>query len=250
MVKSKTGYQYLVVFLFSLLLQSCALNDKHQLNNIIQSTKTALNGLNTASLTEQDIAAGLKEALKVGAERVVVQLGKRNGYLNDKTIHIVLPENLHRVHTALSKVGLGHYTKELEIKMNRAAEVAATRTKELFWSAIKEMQWQDIQAIYKGKADAATQYFRNKMTPSLKRMMKPVIEQSLSEVGVVKTYNHVINKYHSIPFVPEIKEDLTGYVMNKGIDGLFHYLAKEEAAIRNNPAKRTTALLKRVFAGK
>jgi hypothetical protein len=31
--------------------------------------------------------------------------------------------------------------------------------------------------------------------------------------------------------------------------GLFHYLAREEAAIRRNPAKRTTEILARVFGG-
>jgi len=35
--------------------------------------------------------------------------------------------------------------------------------------------------------------------------------------------------------------------MNKAINGLFYYLAKEEAAIRKDPAKRTTELLKRIF---
>jgi hypothetical protein len=32
------------------------------------------------------------------------------------------------------------------------------------------------------------------------------------------------------------------------MSGIFEYLAKEEAAIRENPAKRTTELLKQVFA--
>jgi len=31
------------------------------------------------------------------------------------------------------------------------------------------------------------------------------------------------------------------------MDGIFYYIAKEEAAIRQNPVKRTTELLKRVF---
>ncbi|WP_200889333.1 DUF4197 family protein [Geoalkalibacter ferrihydriticus] len=31
------------------------------------------------------------------------------------------------------------------------------------------------------------------------------------------------------------------------MDGIFYYLAEEEAAIRRNPAKRTTELLRQVF---
>lgn len=243
----KTNYKFIFLILFSFLLNACAINDKQQ-KQWVDSGYALLNGLNKKALTEKDIAAGLKEALKVGSERVVARIGKRNGYLNDKAIHIVLPANLQKAHKTLNKLGLGHYTKELETKMNRAAELAAPKAKKIFYSAIKDMRWQDVKAIYNGKNNAATQYFKNKMTPSLKRMMKPLIEQTLAQAGVIKAYKHVIKKYHSIPFVPRVKSNLTGYVMNKGINGLFYYLAKEEAAIRENPAKRTTVLLKRVFA--
>lgn len=247
MLKLKRGYRSVFLFLSIVLLQSCALNDKHQLNEIFESSRTTINNLKQTPFTEKDIAAGLKEALKIAAERVVFQLGKRDGYLSDQAIHISLPANLQKVHSTLQRVGLERYTKELEVKMNRAAEISATKAKNLFWLAINDMRWQDIQVIYKGKPDAATQYFKKKMTPSLKRMMKPIIEQSLSSVGVIKEYKKVIEKYHKIPFVPRVNEDLSGYVMEKGMRGLFYYLAREEAAIRTDPVKRTTVLLKRVF---
>ena len=236
----------LIVTLIFILLSSCAINDKQQ-KQIVESSQALLKGLNKKKLTEKDIAAGLKEALKVGFERVVSQLGKHNGYLNDKAIHIILPENLQKAHKTLNKLGLGHYTKELETKMNRAAELAAPRAKKIFYSAIKDMRWQDVKVIYNGDNDAATQYFKNKMTPALKQIMKPLIDQTLAQAGVIKAYQHAVKQYHSIPFVPRVKNDLTAYVMDKGIYGLFYYLAKEEAAIRQDPAKRTTALLKRVF---
>ena len=239
-------FLFLIISLMSLLSSSCAINDKQQ-KQLVESGKALLKELNKKKLTENDIAAGLKEALKVGSERVVSQLGKHNGYLNDKAIHIILPENLQKAHKRLNKLGLGHYTKELEIKMNQAAELAAPKAKKIFYSAIKDMRWQDVKVIYNGNNDAATQYFKNKMTPALKQMMKPLIDQTLAQAGVIKAYQHAVKQYHSIPFVPRVKNDLTGYVMDKGIYGLFYYLAKEEAAIRQDPAKRTTALLKRVF---
>lgn len=238
-----------LLLLSASLLQACAINDKQQLNKFLESSKNAINGLSKKPLTEQDIAAGLKEALRVGTERVISRVGKNNGYLNDKMIHIALPRNLQKAHNTLAKVGLGKYTRELEIKMNHAAEVAATKAKHLFWNAIKEMSWQDVKGIYKGKPNAATVYFRNKMTPALEQMMRPVITNALAEVGAVKAYKQAVKKYHQIPFVPRVKDDLTGYVMNKGIYGMFYYLEKEEAAIRKDPVKRTTALLKRVFGG-
>jgi hypothetical protein len=239
---------HLVVFLIlTLALQACALTDKKQRDQLLDTGRAFLNGDDKKSLTEKDIAEGLKEALKVGSERVVAQVGRNNGYLNDNAIHIVLPSNIQKVHDTLNKVGLGKYTKELEVKMNHAAEVAAPKAKQLFWVAIKDMRWQDVQAIYKGKDDAATQYFKNKMTPELKRMMKPVVDQALAEVGVVKAYKQVLVQYEQIPFAPKVQFDLTGYVMDKGIHGIFFYLAKEESAIRKDPLKRTTEILKRVF---
>lgn len=243
----KNSYQVIILVLFTLSLNACAISDKQQ-KQWLNSGSALLNGLNKKSLTEQDIAAGLKEALSIGAERVVSQVGKRNGYLKDKAIHIALPKDLQKVHKTLNKLGLGRYTKELEVKMNRAAEIAAPKAKKIFISAIKDMRWQDVKTIYNGKNNAATQYFKKKMTPTLKRMMKPVIDQTLAEVGLVKSYKHAMKQYHSIPFVPKVNSDLTGYVMNKGINGMFYYLAKEEAAIRKDPAKRTTELLRRVFA--
>lgn len=243
----KISFKFIILILFTFSLTACAITDK-QKNKWRAQGQALLNGVNKKQLTEKDIAAGLKEALRVGTERVISQVGKNNGYLNDKAIHIALPKNLQKVHNTLNKVGLGKYTKELEIKMNHGAEVAATKAKKLFWLAIKDMRWQDVQAIYKGKPNAATQYFRKKMTPALKQMMRPVINQALSEVGAVKAYKHAVKQYHQIPFVPRVKDDLADYVMKKGIYGMFYYLEKEEAAIRNNPVKRTTALLKRVFA--
>jgi len=77
--------------------------------------------------------------------------------------------------------------------------------------------------------------------------MEPVVNKSLSEVGAVQAYDNVMKEYRSVPFVPDVKADLTNHVVEKGMDGIFYYMGKEEAAIRTNPAKRTTDLLKRVF---
>ena len=246
MLQLKIVLKLFILILFSLSFQACAINDEQQ-RQWLDSGKSLIQDLTKKPLTDQDIAAGLKQALTIGSERVVSQLGKKDGYLKDKAIHIALPDKLQKVHKTLNKFGLGRYTKELEIKMNRAAEIAAPKAKKLFFSAIKNMRWQDVKSIYKGKDDAATQYFKKKMTPSLKQMMKPVIKQTLAEAGVVQAYDKVASRYNAIPFVNKIKYDLTGYVMDKGINGMFYYLAKEEAAIRKDPLKRTTVLLKRLF---
>ena len=44
-----------------------------------------------------------------------------------------------------------------------------------------------------------------------------------------------------------LKNQMIGFAVSKALDGLFLYVAEEERAIRTNPAKRTTDLLRRVF---
>jgi hypothetical protein len=202
---------------------------------------------NKDPLTIGEIGSGLKEALRVGTENVVSQLGQVDGFNADSAIHIPLPENFNKVKTVLNKIGMSSLLDNLELKLNRAAEVATPKAKKLFWLAITEMTLDDVKAIYKGPEDAATRYFQRKMTPPLAKQMRPVVEESLSEVKAIQSYDTVMKQYQSIPLVPDVKADLTGYVIEKGMDGIFYYLAREEADIRKNPAKRTTDLLKRVF---
>jgi len=200
-------------------------------------------GLSTA-----DITAGLKEALRVGSERVVARLGTLNGFNADPQIHIPLPPSLERARTALTAIGMGGLCDDLELKLNRAAEEAVPETRALFVDAIEQMTLEDVQAIYHGPEDAATRYFQAKMSEPLAARMKPLVERSLAEVGAVQAYDAALGEYRSLPFVPDLKADLTGYVVDKGLDGVFFYLAREEAAIRANPAQRTTELLRKVFA--
>jgi hypothetical protein len=218
-----------------------------ELQQALSNLPTALN--RPAALSTTDIAEGLKEALRVGSERVVTQVGRADGFNADPAIHIPLPPKLVDARKVLAKVGLNGVLDDLETRCNRAAEAAAPQAKALFWKSIRAMTLDDARTILNGPNDAATRYFQGKMTPELTIAMRPVIDDSLAQVGAVRTYQQAVAKVEAIPFAPNIKTDLTGYVVGKAMDGLFHYLAVEEAAIRQNPAKRTTELLRRVFSG-
>jgi len=151
------------------------------------------------------------------------------------------------VRSALDTVGMSSTFDDLELRLNRAAELATPKAKRLFVGAIKEMTLDDVRAIYTGPDDAATQYFRGKMAVPLAAEMAPVVDTSLNEVGAVRTYDAIMEQYNALPFVPPVDSDLTGYVVDKGMDGIFYYLAQEEAAIRTDPVARTTDLLQQVF---
>jgi hypothetical protein len=198
-------------------------------------------------LNDAEIADGLREALRVGTERAVGQVGAQDGYNADPKIHIPLPGSLKDVQSVLKGFGMAGMADDLELRLNRAAEAAAPEAEALFWQAIDDMTLEDVQGIYSGPDDAATRYFQGKMTPPLAERMAPVVNESLAEVGAIQSYDEMMGQYKAVPFVPDAKADLTDYVVEKGMDGLFHYVAEEEAAIRNNPAERTTELLQRVF---
>jgi len=201
----------------------------------------------TTGLSGADVVAGLKDALRVGSETVVGRLGQTDGFNADPAVHIPLPQSMRSVKTALAAVGMSNMLDDLELKLNRAAEAATPQAKSLFWQAIEEMSVDDAMEIYNGPDDSATRYFQGKMSAPLAAAMKPLVEQSLAEVGAVQAYDAVMGEYAGIPFVPNVKADLNDYVVDEAMSGIFHYLAEEEAAIRQNPAKRTTEILQKVF---
>ena len=194
-----------------------------------------------------EINKAFKDALRIGSENVVSKLGAVDGFNADPAIHIPLPKKLKSVKKVLSKIGVRKEVKDLELKLNRAAEAATPLAKELFLQSITQMTFSDIKGIYEGPDDSATQFFKKKMSPSLSKKMKPIIESSLSKVGAIKAYDKVMGEYKKLPFVPNVKLDLTKHVIQRGMNGIFYYLAKEEAAIRKDPVRQTTDLLKKVF---
>lgn len=199
-------------------------------------------------LSVDEITRGLKEALSKGSSAVVSQLGQAGGFNADPTVRIPLPKSLAKARDFAAKVGLDSSFNELEAKLNSAAELATPKAKELFLGAIQSMSVQDAQGILKGADNAATSFFETKTRADLASAMRPLIDKSLSEVGAVKYFNQLASSYGKIPLAPKLDADLTSHVVDKGMDGIFLYLAKEEKAIRSDPVKRTTELLKKVFS--
>jgi hypothetical protein len=206
--------------------------------------------LGNSALNIEDMSKAFKQALTIGSEKVVAKLGRVDGFNADPSAHIPLPKNLEKVRKTLSKVGLSSYVDDLELKLNRAAEAATPVAKQLFIDSISTMSFEDVKSIYEGPKDSATRFFETKMSPSLSLKMQPIVDRSLAEVGAINAYDRVIKKYQNIPFVPDIKADLSKHIIDKGMAAIFYYIAKEEAAIRNDPLRQTSDLLKKVFGAK
>ncbi len=199
-------------------------------------------------LTESEIIDGLKEALEVGSAQAVQAVSKVNGYYNNPDIRIPLPEDIQKAEKYMRMAGFGDKVDEFELSMNRAAEQAAPQAKSIFWDAITQMTFDDAREILNGADNSATLYFEEKTSAQLGEVFKPIVGQSMEEVGVTSTYKDLNKKAQSIPFVDSFSFDLDQYVTDQALDGLFVMLAAEEKKIRDDPAARVTDLLKKVFA--
>ncbi len=196
------------------------------------------------------IGDGLREALKVGTEKAVGITGKTDGYFMNQAIKILMPPKLHGVETGLRAVGYGPQVDQFVLSMNRAAERAAPAAKSIFWDAIGAMTIDDARKILDGPNNAATEYFREKTTPQLTAAFRPVVERTMNEVGVTRQYSSLLGMAEGVPFLRTESLDIHGYVVGKALDGLFHVVGEQEKQIRQNPAARTTELLKEVFGSR
>jgi uncharacterized protein DUF4197 len=193
------------------------------------------------------IGQALKEALQVATANAVAVTGKTDGYFKNQVIKILLPERLRTLETGLRAVGYGAEVDELVLGMNRAAERAAPQAKEIFWDAIGVMTIDDARKILNGSDTAATDYFRTKTSEPLTASFRPIVEQSMRQVGVTRQYNELLGRAKAIPFLNVDAYDLDDYVVGKALNGLFHVVGDEEKKIRTNPAARVTELLRDVF---
>ncbi len=203
-----------------------------------------------SNLSDQKIASGLKEALKVSTNNAVAKTGKPDGFLKNEAIKILLPERLRKIGNGMRMIGMGAQLDDLEVGMNRAAEQATPLAKSIFLNAVLSMTFDDARKILTGSDSAATEYFRNRSSAELTTAFRPIVHQSLQNVGVVRQYNAVLQNPLAARALRAQKFDLDDYVVGKTLEGLFYMLAAEEKQIRTNPAARTTALLKEVFGAR
>jgi hypothetical protein len=214
----------------------------------IQKAIDAIDSLQSQTLSEEKVVQGLKEALKKGTNESILQTNRKGGFSDNPTIRIPVPEQLDKVAEAVTKIGLGRYVDSFEVKMNRAAESATKEARTVFMSAISQMSIADAWNILQGADNAATQFFRQRSETELALRFAPIVTSNMNKVGFYNDYKKLLTTYEKIPFTKKPDLDIERYIVNKTLDGLFVLVAEEEKKIRNNPAKRTTELLRKVFA--
>ena len=215
-------------------------------SNVINAATQTITGNNKGSLSNDDIISGLKEALTIGTQNSAKKLGAVDGFFKDAALKILMPPEAQKVTNTLKSMGMGSLVDKAILSMNRAAEDAASGVGEIFINAIKDMSIADGIQILNGGNTAATDYLKSTTTKSLTEKMRPVIESSLKKTDATKYWNDVFTNYNRVS-TKKVETDLTAYVTQKAMDGIFISVAIEEQKIRKDPAAQVTGLLKKVF---
>ncbi len=198
-------------------------------------------------IDDNTIITALKEAISIGTDNAIKSVSELDGYLSNKAIKILIPENFKLVADGLRKIGYTKPVDDFVLSMNRAAEKAAPEAKSIFMDAIKEMTFDDAKNILNGEKTAATDYFRTKASEKLYDAFNPIILSSVNDVGATRYYKEMASKFALLSFVKTETLNLDHYVTNKALDGLFHMIGEEEKKIRTDPKARVTELLEKVF---
>ena len=199
-------------------------------------------------LSEDQIGKGLKEALDHGIKNQVSKLTAKDGFYKNELVKILLPKDLQKVDKRLRRLGLSKLADEGLLLLNRAAEDAVKTATPIFVNAVKGITFKDAKNILLGEQDAATSYLKEGTSESLYKEFNPVIEKSFAKVGADKIWAQLIQRYNKLPFVKKVNPDLTDYVTNETLKGVFTMIAVEEQGIRKKVGLRDTDLLKKVFS--
>jgi len=198
---------------------------------------------------EEELAVGVREALRVGAERAVSRTSRPGGFLENPVARIGLPRELQSIAAALRAAGLRGTVDEIEVSMNRAAEQACGEGADLLFDAVRTLSIRDAYGIVHGGDDAATRYLRTSTEDALRERFAPIVGAAMGRLGLVRAYDELIERSRlvSVSGVPTLS--LEEYVTEQTVEGLFGALGEEERRIRDEPAARTTEVLRDVFGG-
>ncbi len=90
------------------------------LGGLLNKAKNAVSG-NPGGLSNDDIVAGLKEALVTGSTKGSHLLSQTDGFFANAALKILLPPEAQKIEKILRNAGLGKQVDDAILSMNRAA---------------------------------------------------------------------------------------------------------------------------------
>ena len=203
---------------------------------------------NQGPVTEVEMAAALRAALQQGIDQRVSDLAAEGGFFNNPLVRIGLPTELQKVDKTLRDIGLGNLADEGLKVLNRAAEEAVSEAIPVFVDAVKGITFADAKSILLGESLAATSFLEDRTRQELYTRFYPIIQNSFQKVGADKIWEDLIIRYNQIPLTRDVDPNLSQYVTNEALSGVYKVIGEEEKEIRSKVSSRSTRLLQRVFA--
>ncbi|BAF70404.1 DUF4197 domain-containing protein [Nitratiruptor sp. SB155-2] len=215
------------------------------------------------SIDDTKAQRAMKNALRVGMQEAIKQLGKVDGFYKNPLVKIPIPSNMQYIADTLKRVGMGKYVEKFDLSMNRAAEEAIPETASILYDTLKSIDTKKAKKlIFSQKENAITNYFKTHAGKELAQRIAPIIKKHMEKEQVTKYYQTIVTYYNqygqnsyidaAMSFMgksnePIKEKDLTSYVTNRALEGLFTMLAQKEKSIRTSPIARTTRTLQEVF---
>jgi hypothetical protein len=202
-------------------------------------------------LTEEQLTSGLKEALATGIQYAVTNLAQPGGFLSNTLVRVPMPESLKPIEKGVRALKQDYLADQFIATMNQAAELAVAETGNILADAVRALTVEDARRLINGSDDAATQFFRKTSGTKVQERMLPIVKSATAKVQVTSSYQKLVAQAGAAArlFGKDPKDlDVDLYVTEKAADGLFKMIAEQEKNIRQNPAARTTELLRRIFS--
>lgn len=197
--------------------------------------------------SDSDEDKAIKEMLIKGVEDEVSTIAVEGGFKNNKKVKIKLPDEFLKVEEALKEFKLGTLKKEGLEGLNAAAADAVKEGTPLFIETIEKLKIKEEEQIISGAKNAATLYMKKLVYNELYEEFRPIVQNSYKKVGAANFWRNLLNKHNRIRSVTRVNPDMTDYVTQKALDGMFKMLSIKEEKIRNDEKERDTELLKQVF---
>lgn len=195
-----------------------------------------------------------KESLASRAIREVLLNGVLRGITSyngnsNELYKLFLPKDLANVVNTLEQLGMGSLVNNVVSQINEGAKMAINAAEPIFKNAIQNITIADAIQLVNGGQHSITNFFRQKTSGQLIQAFLPIVSEKLGNSEALTTYSRIANTINALPIGnAKISTDLSEFVAQQAMNGMFNLIAQEEVNIRQNVAARTSEVLRIVFA--
>lgn len=198
-------------------------------------------------LTQGDASRGIREALSLASLNATTRLAQPDGFWGDQRVRIPLPGLLGQSQRTLARMNMSQPLDALQESLNRAAESTMPQAATLFTNAVRSITIADAIDIVRGGDDSATRYLRGRTETRLNSLLRPPMTTALTQSGAFTLMRTALREVGMASMTTQLRTEVISFSTTKALDGCFFFVAEEERAIRRDPWRRTSDILRRVF---